>query len=57
MNANHVQALEEKHAEVDGMLHQEMCRPAPDQIECANLKRRKLALKDEIAAERAELAN
>ena len=50
MNTNHVEALENKHADVDGRLREEMSRPAPDPMECANLKRRKLALKDEISA-------
>lgn len=50
MNSNHVQALESKHASVDGKLRQEMSRPSPDAVECSNLKRQKLALKDEIAA-------
>ena len=50
MNSNHVRALEEKHAGIDGKLRQEMSRPSPDPVECSNLKRQKLALKDEIAA-------
>lgn len=51
MNMNHVEALENKHADVDERLRQEMSRPSPDPVECSNLKRQKLALKDEIASE------
>ena len=50
MNSNHVQALESKHASVDSKLRQEMSRPSPDPVECSNLKRQKLAIKDEIVA-------
>lgn len=49
MNTGHVTALETRHAQTDARLHDEMTRPMPDSTACADLKKRKLALKDELA--------
>lgn len=42
--------LGRKHAELDTQLHREMQHPALDQIKVHDLKRRKLAIKDEITS-------
>ncbi|MEM7687412.1 MAG: YdcH family protein [Pseudomonadota bacterium] len=47
--AAHVHALQTKHAGVDAQLREEMARPSPDTAIIQNLKKRKLALKEEIA--------
>lgn len=51
MHTGHVEALETRHAEVEARLHDETNRPLPDSIACAEMKKRKLALKDELARE------
>ena len=48
-SASHVHALQSKHAGLDARLREEMARPAPDTAPIQDLKRRKLALKEEIA--------
>lgn len=48
--AAHVKVLENKHAKLDDMIQSELKRPAADPIEIANLKKRKLLLKDQITA-------
>jgi len=53
MHTGHVEALETRHAAVDARLAAEINRPLPDTIACADLKKRKLALKDELAREGA----
>ncbi|MEM9312853.1 MAG: YdcH family protein [Pseudomonadota bacterium] len=47
--ASHVHALQSKHAGVDAKLREEMARPSPDAATIQYLKKRKLALKEEIA--------
>ncbi|MEO0690120.1 MAG: YdcH family protein [Pseudomonadota bacterium] len=47
--ASHVHALQSKHAVFDAQLRQEMARPSPDAATIQYLKKRKLALKEEIA--------
>lgn len=47
--ASHVHALQSKHAGIDAQLREEMARPSPDAAIIQHLKKRKLALKEEIA--------
>jgi len=47
--ASHVHALESKHAGIDARLREEMARPSPDAATVQTLKKRKLAIKEEIA--------
>lgn len=44
----HVQALTQKHANLERTLSQEISRPSPNALRIAELKRQKLKLKDEI---------
>lgn len=44
----HVQALADKHANLERIIAQEINRPAPDTLRIAELKRRKLQLKEKI---------
>lgn len=48
MQHPHVEALETKHATLEGRIAEEEARPAPDQALIADLKRRKLRLKEEM---------
>lgn len=48
MVSSHVSALQSKHAGIDAQLRAEMARPAPDDVTIRQLKKRKLALKQEI---------
>ena len=47
--ASHVHALQSKHAGLEAKLREEMARPSPDAATIQYLKKRKLALKEEIA--------
>ncbi|MBA4761238.1 YdcH family protein [Sphingomonas sp.] len=49
MQNAHLSALAAKHASLDRRIVAESQRPAPDQMILADLKRRKLKLKEEIA--------
>ncbi len=51
MNQAHVESLRNRHERADSILHSEMSRPAPDQMLCTDLKKRKLSLKDAVARE------
>ena len=44
-----VESLKMKHHELEEKLHAEEIRPHPDDVAIHDLKRRKLAIKDEIA--------
>lgn len=44
----HVQALTQKHADLERILSQEISRPSPDTARIVELKREKLKLKDRI---------
>tara|TARA_B100000700_G_C14624521_1_gene659796 strand:- start:160 stop:327 length:168 start_codon:yes stop_codon:yes gene_type:complete len=44
----HIEALQKKHAELETELEDENSRPMPDMGAIADLKRQKLAIKDEI---------
>ncbi|WP_336107718.1 MULTISPECIES: DUF465 domain-containing protein [unclassified Thalassospira] len=45
---SHIEALTAKHAALEQELHLETRRPAPDDSLVADIKRRKLEIKDEI---------
>ena len=47
--ASHVHALQSKHAGLEAQLREELARPSPDAATIQTLKKRKLALKEEIA--------
>lgn len=44
----HIQALKQKHANLETELNAQSSRPLPDPEAIADLKRQKLAIKDEI---------
>ncbi|RTL94165.1 MULTISPECIES: YdcH family protein [Ancylobacter] len=46
---SHVAELERRHQALEKQLREEITRPATDDTRIADLKRRKLILKDEIA--------
>ena len=46
---NRIAVLRRQHLELDQRLEEELQRPRPDDAMIADLKRRKLKLKDEIA--------
>ena len=45
-------ALVARHALIEGQLQSELCRPLPNDILVARLKRGKLAIRDELAKAR-----
>ncbi len=51
MQSAHLSALEAKHATLDSKIAEEEGRPNPDGTVIADLKKRKLKLKEEIAAQ------
>jgi hypothetical protein len=51
MVSSHVSALENKHAGIEAQLREEQSRPSPDTQTIQALKKKKLRLKEEIAAE------
>lgn len=46
--ANHLEELQRKHTDLDREIDEAMTHPSVDDLEIVTLKRRKLALKDEI---------
>ncbi|MDQ2632837.1 MAG: DUF465 domain-containing protein [Pseudomonadota bacterium] len=52
--ANHLEELQRKHGDIERELGEAMLHPSVDDLEIVNLKRRKLALKDEIEKLRAQ---
>ncbi len=52
--ANHLEELQRKHGDIDRELDEALLHPSMDDLQIANLKRRKLALKDEIEKLKAE---
>ncbi len=50
MEKAHETALAEKHAGLDARIDAEMQRPFPDQIKLAELKKRKLKIKEKLTA-------
>lgn len=47
--ASHLEELQRKHGDIERELDEAMAHPSVDDLEILNLKRKKLALKDEIA--------
>lgn len=54
---NHLEELKRKHGDVDRLLDEAMTHPSVDDSEVASLKRRKLALKDEMERLRPQTAH
>ena len=52
---SHIQELADKHHKLDEQIHDELHRPLPDDLTLAELKKRKLRLKEEIERLRHEL--
>ena len=50
MESSHVSALQSKHAGIDAQIREEENRPAPDTATIQALKKKKLRLKEEMAA-------
>jgi len=46
--ANHLEELQRKHGDMERQIYDAMNHPSVDDLEIVDLKRRKLALKDEI---------
>ena len=46
--ANHLEELQRKHGDIERELDEAMIHPSVDDLHIVRLKRRKLALKDEI---------
>ena len=46
--ANHLEELQRKHGDIERELDEAMLHPSVDDLEIVALKRRKLAIKDEI---------
>ena len=46
--ATHIAELERKHGDIERQIDEAMTHPSIDPLEIATLKRRKLAIKDEI---------
>ena len=51
MASAHLEALNARHAILDGKISSEMTRPMPDSTTIAELKRQKLKVKEEIQRE------
>ncbi len=49
MATSHITALETKHANLEAKLHDELNRPAPDDVAVHALKKQKLRIKEELA--------
>ena len=48
MATAHLEALNVRHATIDGQIAAEMTRPKPDPVRLGQLKRKKLKLKEEM---------
>jgi hypothetical protein len=46
--ANHLEELQRKHGDIEREIDQALTHPSVDDLEIVTLKRRKLAIKDEI---------
>ena len=46
--ASHLEELQRKHGAIEREIDEALLHPSVDDLEIANLKRRKLAIKDEI---------
>ncbi len=52
---SHIQELADKHHKLEELIHDELHRPLPDDLTLAELKKRKLRLKEEIERLRTQL--
>ena len=52
---SHIQELADKHHKLDEQIHDELHRPLPDDLMVAELKKRKLRLKEEIERLRMQI--
>ena len=52
--ASHLEELHRKHGDIEREIDEAMLHPSVDNLEIANLKRRKLAIKDEIEKLKAQ---
>jgi len=52
--ASHLEELKKKHGEIEREIDDAMLHPSVDDLEIVNLKRRKLAIKDEIEKLKAQ---
>ncbi|MCO6389182.1 YdcH family protein [Aliihoeflea sp. 40Bstr573] len=52
--ASHLQELQRKHGDIERRIDEVMLHPSADPLEIATLKRRKLALKDEMEKLRSQ---
>ena len=50
MESSHVTALQSKHAGIEAKIRAELNRPAPDNAMIKELKKKKLRIKEELAA-------
>ncbi|MGQ5702124.1 DUF465 domain-containing protein [Sandaracinobacteroides sp. A072] len=48
MASSHLEALNSRHAMIEGQITTEMNRPVPDSVKLSELKKQKLKLKEEI---------
>jgi hypothetical protein len=52
--ANHLEELQRKHGDIEREINEALLHPSIDDLENVKLKRRKLALKDEIEKLKAQ---
>lgn len=52
---SHIQELADKHHKLEELIHDELHRPLPDDLMVAELKKRKLRLKEEIERLRTQI--
>jgi hypothetical protein len=52
--ASHLEELQRRHGDIDREIDEALTHPSTDDLEIATLKRRKLALKDEIEKLKAQ---
>ena len=52
--ANHLEELQRKHGDIEREIDQALLHPSVDDLEIVALKRRKLAIKDEIEKLKAQ---
>jgi hypothetical protein len=52
--ANHLEELQRKHGDIEREIDEALLHPSVDDLEIVKLKRRKLAIKDEIEKLRSE---
>ena len=52
-----LESLGQQHKELEAALNEEMMRPAYDELKIHDLKRRKLAIKDEMEVLRSKVPN